>query len=89
MLVPIVSSPVFENGQRNKKTNIGALSLESLPHFRERDKVAEAFRQCTFSLDNSSLFGFFGNGQLSLIFGVPNCCAFSLLVLCLVDLSYT
>ena len=26
---------------------------------------------------------FFGNGQVSLIFGVPNFCAFSLLVLCL------
>ena len=30
---------------------------------------------------------FIGNGQLSLIFGVPNFCAFSLLVLCLFKLQ--
>ena len=27
-----------------------------LPHFREREKVAETFRQCTFSFDNLLLF---------------------------------
>ena len=37
----------------------------------------------------TGLFPYFsiGNGQLSLIFGVPNFCAFSLLVLCLFKLQ--
>ena len=34
-----------------------------LPHFREREKVAETFRQCTFSFDNL-LFFFFWFGWL-------------------------
>ena len=30
----------------------------NLQHFRERDKVAETFQQCTFSLDKVLLLGF-------------------------------
>ena len=45
----------FENGPR--KNCIFALFLDS-QHFREREKVAETFRQRTFSFENSSSFGF-------------------------------
>ena len=34
-----------------------------LPHFREREKVAETFRQCTFSFDNLLFFCHFGSGD--------------------------
>ena len=37
---------------------IAFFALWKLLRFREREKVAETFRQCTFSLDSSSLFGF-------------------------------
>ena len=36
-----------------------------LPHFREREKVAEIFRQCTFSFDNLLFFFDFGSGDCS------------------------
>ena len=35
----------------------------NLQHFREREKVAETFRQCTFSLDKVLLLGFW-SGRL-------------------------
>ena len=53
MLVPSAFSHLRK---RSAKKTVFLHFLWKLPHFGEREKVAETFRQCTFSFDNLLFF---------------------------------